>query len=118
MCASLVALVVSDSLLTLWTVAHQAPLSTGFSSQEYWSGLPCSPPGDLSHLGIELTSPALWVDSLPLSYQGSPAWEEKLAQIATSTQKRMRMTKESNKADAFQSNLGSITSSSLLFWTN
>ena len=32
---------------TLWTVAHQAPLSMGFSRQEYWSGLPCPPPGDL-----------------------------------------------------------------------
>ena len=30
-----------------WTVAHQAPLSMGFSRQEYWSGLPCPPPGDL-----------------------------------------------------------------------
>ena len=32
---------------TPWTIAHQAPLSMGFSSQEYWSGLPCPPPGDL-----------------------------------------------------------------------
>ena len=32
---------------TLWTAAHQAPLSMGFSRQEYWSGLPCPPPGDL-----------------------------------------------------------------------
>ena len=45
-----------------WTVARQAPLSMGFSRQEYWSGLPCPPPGDLPHPGIEpesLTSPAL-----------------------------------------------------------
>ena len=34
--------------VTPWTVAHQAPLSMGFSRQEYWRGLPCSPPGDLS----------------------------------------------------------------------
>ena len=41
-----VASVVSDSVcLTLWTVACQAPLSMGFSRQEYWSGLPCPPPG-------------------------------------------------------------------------
>ena len=33
--------------MTLWTVAHQAPLSMGFSRQEYWSGVPCPPPGDL-----------------------------------------------------------------------
>ena len=47
---------------TLWTVAHQAPLSMGFSKQEYWNGLSCPPPGDLSHPGIEptsLMSPAL-----------------------------------------------------------
>ena len=35
----------------------QAPLSMGFSRQEYWSGLPCSPPGDLSHPGIEPVFP-------------------------------------------------------------
>ena len=39
--------VLSDSFVTLWTVAYQAPLSTGFPRQEYWSGLPCPPPGDL-----------------------------------------------------------------------
>ena len=47
---------------TRWTVAHQDPLSVGFSRQEYWSGLPCSPPGDLPHPGnkhTSLTSPAL-----------------------------------------------------------
>ena len=46
----------------LWTVAHQAPLSMGFSRQEYCSGLLCPPPGDLPNPGIEpasLTSPAL-----------------------------------------------------------
>ena len=37
--------------VTTWTVAHQAPLSTGFFRQEYWSGLPCPPPGDLSTQG-------------------------------------------------------------------
>ena len=44
--------------VTLWTVAHQAPLSMGFSRQEYWSRLPFPPPGDLSDPGIEPTSPA------------------------------------------------------------
>ena len=37
----------------LWSVAHQAPLSMGFCRQEYWSGLPCSPPGDLPDPGVE-----------------------------------------------------------------
>ena len=47
---------------TLWTAAHQAPLSMGFSTQEYWSGLSCLPPGDLRNPGIKpvsLTSLAL-----------------------------------------------------------
>ena len=48
--------------VTPWTVAHQAPLSMGFSRQEYWSELPCPPPGDLPNPEIEptsLISPAL-----------------------------------------------------------
>ena len=48
-----------DSFATLWTVALQAPLSMGFSRQEYWSALPLLPPGDLPDPGIEPTSPAL-----------------------------------------------------------
>ena len=44
---------------TLWTVAHQAPLSMGFSSQEHWNGLPFPSPSDLPRSGIEPTSPAL-----------------------------------------------------------
>ena len=44
--------------MTLWAVALQAPLSMGFSRQEYWSGLPCPPPGELPDLG-SLTTPAL-----------------------------------------------------------
>ena len=48
--------------VTLWTIAHQAPLSLGFSRQEYWNRLPCPPPGDLPDLAIEtpsLPSPVL-----------------------------------------------------------
>ena len=59
-------------LATLWTVAHQAPLSMRFSRQEYQSGLPCPPPGDIPHPGIKPTSPAWQADSLPLSHQESP----------------------------------------------
>ena len=54
----------SDSA-NVWTVALQAPLSMGFSRQEYWNGLLCPPPGDLPNPGNEPTSPALQVDSLP-----------------------------------------------------
>ena len=50
--------VVSDSLWPPWTVAHQAPLSVEFSSQEYSSGLPFPPPGDLPDSGIKPTCPA------------------------------------------------------------
>ena len=60
--------------VTLWTVAHQAPLSMGFSRQEYWSGLPFPPPGDLPDPGIGPmlpVAPALQADSLLLSHQGS-----------------------------------------------
>ena len=44
---------------TPWTVAYGAPLSMGFSRQEYWSGFPFPSPGDLPDLGIELRSPEL-----------------------------------------------------------
>ena len=50
--------------VTLWTVALQAPLSVGFSRQEYWSGLPFPSPGDLPNPGIEPRSPALQADAL------------------------------------------------------
>ena len=57
---------VTQSCLTLWnptdSSVHQAPLSMGLSRPEYWSGLPCPPPGDLPNPGIEpmvLRSPAL-----------------------------------------------------------
>ena len=70
-CALCVTCVCTQSLgrfrlfATPWTVAHQAPLSMGFSRQEYWSGLPCPPPEDLPDPGIEPRSPALQADSLP-----------------------------------------------------
>ena len=59
---------------TLWTVAHQAPPSMGFSRQEYWSGLPFPSPGDLPHPGIEPGSPALQADALPSETPGKPKW--------------------------------------------
>ena len=45
--------------VTPWTVAYQASLSTGFSRQEYWNGLPFPSPGDLPDLGTEPRSLAL-----------------------------------------------------------
>ena len=54
-CACSVISIMSNSVM-LWTVAHQAPLSMGFSRQEYWSGLPCPPSGDLPDSGIKPAS--------------------------------------------------------------
>ena len=58
--------------MTLWPVAHQASLSTGFPRQEYWSGLPFLFPGNVPDPGIKPASPALQVDYLPLGPLGSP----------------------------------------------
>ena len=63
--------VMSHSLQPHGIVAHQAPLSMGFSRQEYWSGLSCLPLGDLPNPGIEPRSPALQTDSLPSE---PPSW--------------------------------------------
>ena len=53
------------TLGTPWTVDRQAPLSMGFSRQEYWSRLPFPSTGDLPNSGTEPRSPALQADSLP-----------------------------------------------------
>ena len=53
---------VEFDFVTPWTVALQAPLSMGFSTQEYWSGLPCPPPGNLPDPGIKPAAPALQAD--------------------------------------------------------
>ena len=57
-------------LVTPWTVAHQAPLSMGFSRQEYWSGWPFPSPGNLPYPGIKPRSPVLQADSLLTELQG------------------------------------------------
>ena len=62
--------VISDSA-TLRTVARQAPLSMGFSRQEYWSGLPFPLPEDLPDPGMELVSPELQASSILLNHAGS-----------------------------------------------
>ena len=56
---------------TPWTVAYQAPPSMGFSRQEYWSGLPFPPSGDLPNPGIEPGSPAFKADALT----SDPPWK-------------------------------------------
>ena len=59
-----------------WTVARQAPLSMGFSRQDYWSGLPCSSLGNSPNPGVEPRSPALQADSLPSDPPGEPHFGE------------------------------------------
>ena len=79
----------SDSVPTrpLCPVAHQAPLSMGFSRQEYWSGLPFSSPGDLPDPGIKpasLTPSLHWqVGSLPPVPPGKPKWASRWELIPT-----------------------------------
>ena len=84
---------------TLWTVAHQAPLSVGFCRQDFWSELPCPPPGDLSNPEIEptsLASPALagWF------FTTSSIWEEpklhivEFEMVYVSVSKKQNLTRE------------------------
>ena len=63
--------------VTPWTIDCQAPLSMGFSRQEYWSRLPCSSPGDLPDPGIEPRCPALQADSLLSEPPGRPYTEHR-----------------------------------------
>ena len=85
-CACTVASVMFQIFVTQWTVAHQVPLSMGFSRQEYGNGLPCPPPRDLPDPGIEpmsLMSPALaGGGSLPLVAPGKPLEGIMLSEIS------------------------------------
>ena len=68
---------VSESFATPWTVVHQFHLSMGFSKQEYWSGLPFPPPGDLPNPGIKPESsvaPALQADFFTTEPLWKPPW--------------------------------------------
>ena len=74
----------SHLFVTPWTVAHEPPLSMGFSRQEYWSGLSCPPPGDLTDPETKPespASPALQANSFPLSHRGSPSSGHSSGQI-------------------------------------
>ena len=71
-CACSVTWVISNSFVTPWTVAREAPLCMGFSRQEHWSGLPFPSPGDLPDLETEPGSPALQANSLPTEPPGRP----------------------------------------------
>ena len=73
---------------TVDCVAHQASLSMGFSSQEYWSGQPSPSPGDLSNLGSNLGLLHCRQILCPLSYQGSPKILSIEIQLSLSTKPR------------------------------
>ena len=64
--------VVSDSFVTPWTVARQAPLSMGFPRQEFWSGLPFHSPGDRPYSVIKSTSSVWQPDSFTTESPGKP----------------------------------------------
>ena len=64
------------TLVTLWTVACQAPLFMEFSRQKYWSGFPFPSPGDLPNTGVEPGSPVLEADSLLSEPPGKPLKKE------------------------------------------
>ena len=77
----------------------------GFSRQEYWSGLPFPSPGDLPDPGIEPASHALQTDSLPWSYQGSPA-----ARIVIGKRRQRSSMVERKKESEFENKLEIIQS--------
>ena len=91
---------------TLWTIVLQAPLSIGFSRQEYWSGLPFPSPGDLSNPGINPGSPALQVDSLLSEPPGKPTPE--FRPLLTSLPSRPALLRGTECSGIFQSDLFSL----------
>ena len=77
-----------------WTVAHQAPLSMGILQLEYWSGLPCLPPGDLPNPRIKPRSPTLQEDSLPSEPPEKPMY---IGVGSLSLLQEIFLTQESNR---------------------
>ena len=67
--------------MDIWLAAHQAPLSIGFSRQEYWIRSPFPSPGDLPNPGTGLRSPALQADSLPSEPPGKPQFRNGLLEV-------------------------------------
>ena len=74
--------VVSNSMQTDGTVAHQAPLSMGFPRQEYWSGLSCPPPRDLPDTGIDGTRVSYASYLVGGSFTTSATWEAPLGWVS------------------------------------
>ena len=82
---------------TLWTVACQAPLSMGFSRQEYWSGLPFPPPGDLPDLTLEPMSPAS--SALQLNFFPTEAMRKPILSLSLNNLCRLSLDLARNKLD-------------------
>ena len=91
--------------VTPWTVTHQAPLSMGFSRQEYWSGLSCPPPKELPSLGIKPRSLALQANSLLYEPPGKPK-KYKRNEAAS----RISLLKDDYKENSSRSQLMFLTS--------
>ena len=87
--------------MTPWTLTREAPLSMGFSRQEYWSGLPFPSPADLPNPGVEPESPALQADSLPSEPPGNkyPNTKLKVKKKNISSSLTQNMVHQQNKLD-------------------
>ena len=89
------------TLVTLWTVACQAPLSMGFSRQEHWSGLSFPHPGHLPDPGIKLGSPELHADSLLTELGSAPLHEDHTISI-----RKGAVTQTTNRRDCWGRRVG------------
>ena len=85
------------TLCNPWTVGHQAPLSMGFSRQEYWTGLPFPPPGDLPDPGIEPASPALAGRFSITALLGKPGYQAEVTSLKKTLLDNLGMFKAWNK---------------------
>ena len=91
--------VVSDSFATSWTVALQAPLCMGLSRQEYWSGVPCPPPGDLPTQGSTLV-PYISCTGTTAAWEAPRSgWSPKTVQVPTEGQMPWRTELPWNRCD-------------------
>ena len=103
----------AELFATIWTIACQFPLSMGFSRQEYWSGLPFPPPGDLP---MSFESPALQADILQLSHWvSSYIWASLVAQIVKNLPAIQEIRVQSLSQEA-PMEIEMATRSSILAW--
>ena len=100
---------------TLWTAALQAPLSMGFSKQEYWSGLSCPSAGDFSDRGIKLLHLLRWqIGSLPLALPGKP--KNNNCSTACKSRNKLEKKKEKNPTYHLGGGVGSKTNNTIEYY--